>query len=51
MLGYDVLDVTPPDYISSITDLYNGVSKANGWGADLFISIHFNKAFDTYKGS
>ena len=51
MLGYDVLDVTPPDYTSSNVDLYYGVSKANGWSADLFISIHFNNAFDTYKGS
>ena len=50
MLGYDVLDVTPPDYISSNTDLYYGVSKANAWGADLFISIHFNKAYDSYNG-
>ena len=51
MLGYDILDVTPPDYTSSNLDLYYGVTKANGWGADLFISIHFNNAFDTYKGS
>ena len=50
-LGYDVLDVTPPDYISSNVDLYYGVSKANGWGADLFISIHFNKAYDSYNGA
>ena len=52
MVGYDVLDVTPPDHItSSGTDLHYGVNKANGWGADLFISIHFNKAFDSYKGA
>ena len=51
MIGYDVLDVTPPDYTSSNVDLYYGVSKANGWGADLFISIHFNKAYDSYNGS
>ena len=51
MLGYDVLDVTPPDYISSNVDLYYGVSKANAWGADLFISIHFNKAYDSYNGA
>ena len=51
MLGYDVLDVTPPDYVSSNVDLYYGISKANAWGADLFISIHFNKAFDSYKGA
>ena len=51
MLGYDVLDVTPPDYTSSNADLYHGVTKANNWRADLFVSIHFNNAFDTYKGS
>ena len=51
MLGYDVLDVTPPDYTSSNVDLYYGVSKANAWGADLFISIHFNKAYDSYNGT
>ena len=51
MLGYDVLDVTPPDYTSSNVDLYYGVSKANNWGANLFISIHFNKAYDSYNGA
>ena len=51
MLGYDVLDVTPPDFTSSNVDLYYGVSKANNWGADLFISIHFNKAYDSYNGA
>ena len=51
MIGYDVLDVTPPDYTSSNVDLYYGVSKANNWGANLFISIHFNKAYDSYNGA
>ena len=51
-LNHDVLDVTPPDHItSSGTDLYYGVNKANIWNADLFISIHFNKAYDSYNGS
>ena len=50
-LGYDVLDLTPPDYISSNIDLYYGVTKANAWGADLFVSIHFNKAYDSYNGA
>ena len=50
-LGHEVLDVTPPDFTSSNVDLYYGVSKANGWGADLFISIHFNKAYDSYNGA
>ena len=52
MLGYDVLDVTPPDNTSSsAADLYYGVNKANNWNADLFISIHFNNAYNTYNGS
>ena len=52
-LGYEVLDVTPPvNYTSSISaDLAYGVNKANEWGADLFISIHFNKAYDSYNGA
>ena len=49
-LNHVVLDVTPPDYTSSNIDLYYGVNKANNWGADLFISIHFNKAYDIYNG-
>ena len=51
-LGCDVLDVTPPDYIQTLNgELSYGVNKANSWGADLFISIHFNKAYDNYNGS
>lgn len=50
-LGCDVLDVTPPDAIgTSSGDLSYGVNKANNWGADLFVSIHFNKAYDVYEG-
>ena len=51
-LGYEVLDVTPPDNTNTLNgDLSYGVNKANNWGADLFISIHFNKAYDNYNGS
>ena len=51
-LGNEVLDVTPPDSIStSSADLAYGVNKANDWGADLFVSIHFNKAYDYYNGA
>ncbi|WP_242850474.1 N-acetylmuramoyl-L-alanine amidase [Clostridium botulinum] len=46
--GQDVLDVTPGN-MDSNADLNYGVSKANNWGADLFVSIHFNKAYDRYK--
>ena len=51
-LDHDVLDVTPPNHTTnSYEDLYYGVTKANAWGADLFISIHFNKAYDSYNGT
>ena len=52
-LGHTVLDVTPPvNYTnSSSIDLAYGVNKANNWGADLFISIHFNKCYDSYNGA
>ena len=50
-LGCNVLDVTPPDNTSTLNgDLSYGVNKANNWGADLFVSIHFNKAYDIYNG-
>ena len=52
LLGCNVLDVTPPDNTSTLNgDLSYGVNKANNWGADLFISIHFNKAYDHYNGA
>ena len=52
-LGHNVLDVTPPvNYTSSSSaDLAYGVNKANNFGADLFISIHFNKCYDSYNGA
>lgn len=51
-LGHEVLDVTPPDSTStSSADLAYGVNKANNWGADLFVSIHFNKAYKSYNGA
>ncbi|WP_338630310.1 N-acetylmuramoyl-L-alanine amidase [Clostridium baratii] len=49
-LGYEVLDVTPGNCDVN-TDLAYGVNKANEWGADLFISIHFNNAYSSYNGS
>lgn len=49
-LGHDVLDVTPGS-MDTNSDLVYGVSKANSWGADLFISIHFNKAYNSYTGA
>lgn len=50
-LGHEVLDVTPPNNTNSSSgDLSNGVNRANLFGADLFVSIHFNKAYDVYNG-
>lgn len=53
VLGHEVLDVTPPvNYTSSSSvDLSYGVNKANSWGAELFASFHFNKAYDSYNGA
>ena len=51
-LGHEVLDVTPPDSTNtSSSDLAYGVNKANEWGADLFVSIHFNNAYSSYNGA
>lgn len=51
-MGVSVLDVTPPDSTSSSSaDLSYGVNKTNNWGADLFVSIHFNNAYSTYNGA
>lgn len=50
-LGHEVFDVTPSDTTnSSIADLSFGVIKANTYNVDLFVSIHFNKAYDVYNG-
>ncbi|KEI18299.1 glucosaminidase domain-containing protein [Clostridium haemolyticum] len=48
--GKNVIDVTPGD-MDSNSDLNYGVSKANNWGADLFVSIHFNNAYNSYNGA
>jgi N-acetylmuramoyl-L-alanine amidase len=40
--GHEVLDVTPGNTSTSSDDLCYGVSKANNWGADLFVSCHIN---------
>ncbi|NLK94012.1 MAG: N-acetylmuramoyl-L-alanine amidase [Clostridiales bacterium] len=52
-LGHDVLDCTPPvNYTDSQSiELAYGVNKANSFGADLFISIHFNNAYNSYDGA
>ncbi|OPJ61171.1 N-acetylmuramoyl-L-alanine amidase [Clostridium oryzae] len=40
--GHEVLDVTPDRTDTSSQDLSYGVSRANDWGADLFVSCHLN---------
>ena len=51
-LGHSILDVTPPETTNtSSADLAHGVNKANEWGADLFVSIHFNNAYSSYNGA
>ncbi|WP_027625516.1 N-acetylmuramoyl-L-alanine amidase [Clostridium lundense] len=40
--GHQVLDVTPDRTDTSAQDLTYGASKANAWGADLFVSCHLN---------
>lgn len=50
--GFEVLDVTAPDSCNTVlSDLAFGVNKANNWGADLFVSCHFNNAYDHYNGT
>ena len=47
--GETVLDCTPPANanLNAKTDLAYGVNKANEWGADYFISCHFNNAYNS----
>jgi len=40
--GHEVLDVTPGNCDVN-SDLAYGVNRSNEWGAEYFISIHFNK--------
>ena len=51
--GETVLDCTPPANanLNAKTDLAYGVNKANEWGADYFISCHFNNAYNSYDGA
>ena len=50
-LGCEVYDVTPHDNTPSLnSELAYGVNRANILGVDLFVSIHFNKAYDIYNG-
>lgn len=48
--GHSVLDVSPGP-MAVDPDLAYGVNKANNANVDLFVSIHFNKAYDKYNGA
>ncbi|MDZ4994567.1 N-acetylmuramoyl-L-alanine amidase [Clostridium perfringens] len=48
--GHDVLDVTPGNCDAN-TDLILGVNKAERFGAELFLSFHFDKCYDQYDGA
>ncbi|MDM0931346.1 N-acetylmuramoyl-L-alanine amidase [Clostridium perfringens] len=48
--GHNVIDVTPGDCDVN-TDLYLGVQKAKENNSELFLSIHFDKAYDRYEGA
>ena len=50
--GHEVYDVTPPDSCNTInSELSYGVNKAKEVGAELFIPIHFNNAYNSYDGA
>ncbi|WP_253198940.1 N-acetylmuramoyl-L-alanine amidase [Clostridium estertheticum] len=49
LAGEDTLDVTPSN-CGENEDLNYGTNAANNAKADLFIPIHFNKAYDSYNG-
>lgn len=49
--GAEVFDVTPDDSYNSVnSDLVYGVNEANNLGVDLFVSCHFNNAYNHYDG-
>ncbi|HHD2734695.1 N-acetylmuramoyl-L-alanine amidase [Clostridium perfringens] len=49
IVGHNVIDVTPGECDVN-TDLYLGVQKAKENNSELFLSIHFDKAYDKYEG-
>lgn len=48
--GHEVLDCTPGPCDEN-TDLAYGVNKANAWGANIYVPIHFDKAYNIYNGA
>lgn len=51
ILGQQVVDVTPSDATAYPQEINHGINQANKVNADLFVSIHFNKAYSNYKGA
>lgn len=49
--GQNYYDCTPPDVRDKNSDLRIAVERANNLKADLFVSIHFNKAYKHYDGA
>ena len=49
-LGHTAKDGSPGAMDSS-SDLVYGVNQAVNFGAELFVSIHFNKAYSSYEGA
>lgn len=50
LAGHTVIDVSPGP-MDTNSDLRFGVDMANGENVDLFVSIHFNKAYSHYDGA
>ena len=50
LAGHSTYDVTPGN-MDTNADLKFGVNKANEYDVDLFVSIHFNKAYNSYNGA
>lgn len=50
LLGQEVVDCTPGNCDTN-ADLRFGVNKANKEKCDFFVSIHFNKAYNSYNGA
>ena len=48
--GDTAIDGTPGKCDQNV-DLKYGTDKANNSGANIFVPIHFNKAYDSYKGA
>ena len=47
-----LIDVTAPDsYDTVLSDLEYGVNLAEKEQVDLFMSIHFDKCYDSYEGA